>query len=158
MGTSKKTPELLCHGVGEGLVTSQGPVTLPTITLLVRNKQHAVETIQSIIKDEDLDECSKHETEFLGEYGLFVLMRAVVKRLKTHLETEGDQIKEYKEPIYLLNGEVNTQKAKVTQLEGIARRVEELTKANTNLTTELTIFHEEIDKVKANTIEEFKES
>lgn len=82
----------------------------------------------------------------------------MVKRLKTHLETEGDQIKEYKEPIYLLNGEVNTQKAKVTQLEGITRRVEELTKANTNLTTELTVFREEIDKVKADTIEDFKES
>ena len=31
--------------------------------------------IQSIIKDEDLDECSKHEIEFLGESGLFNLMR-----------------------------------------------------------------------------------
>lgn len=48
----------------------------------------------------------------------------MVKRLKTHLATEGDRIKEYKEPFYLLNGEVNTQKAKVTQLEGIARQVE----------------------------------
>ena len=44
------------------VMTSQGPVAPSTITLLVRNKQHTVETIQSIIKDEDLDECSKHET------------------------------------------------------------------------------------------------
>ena len=73
--TSKKTPELLRHGMGKGLMTSQGPVAPSTITLLVRNKQHTVEMIQSIIKDEDLDECSKHEIEFLGESGLFNLMR-----------------------------------------------------------------------------------
>lgn len=83
---------------------------------------------------------------------------AVVKHLRTHLAIEGDQIKEYKEAIYLLNGEVITQKAKVTQLEGIAYLVEELTKANTNLTIELTAFHEQVDKVKVDAIQEFKDS
>ncbi|KAK9986696.1 hypothetical protein SO802_031647 [Lithocarpus litseifolius] len=152
-------------------MTSQGLVAPPTITLLVRDKQHAVEMVQSIIKDKDLDKCSEYEIEFLGESGLFDLMRALVrmralqirrfaqeamvKCLKTHLANKGDQIKECKEAIHLLNREVNTYKAKVTQLEGIARWVEELTKANTNLTTELTAFHEQVDKVKADTIEEF---
>lgn len=38
VGTSKKTPNLLHHGVGKGLMTSEGPVAPLTITLLVRNK------------------------------------------------------------------------------------------------------------------------
>ena len=55
-------------------------------------------------------------------------------------------------------GEVNAQKAKVSQLEGATRQVEELTKSNTNLTTEVAALHEEVNKVGADAVEEFKDS
>ena len=44
------------------------------------------------------------------------------------------------------------------QLTGTIRQVEELTKANFNLTTELTALHERVDKAKADAMEEFKNS
>lgn len=66
-GTSQKTPKLPYHGVGKGLMASQGPVTPAPITLLVRSKQLTVETVQSIIKDANLNKCFEHETKSLGE-------------------------------------------------------------------------------------------
>ena len=44
------------------------------------------------------------------------------------------------------------------QLTGTIRQVEELTKANFNLTTELTALRERVDKAKADAMEEFKNS
>nr|POE97876.1 hypothetical protein CFP56_33816 [Quercus suber] len=52
----------------------------------------------------------------------------------------------------------SSQKTKVSQLEGTAYQFEELTKANSNLTTELTALHEHVDKAKVDTMEEFKDS
>ena len=46
----------------------------------------------------------------------------------------------------------------MSQLVGTVRQVEELTKANFNLTTELTALREHIDKAKADAMEEFKDS
>ena len=42
---------------------------------MVREKQHTVQMAYSIVKDADIDECSDHETEALGDSGLFDLMR-----------------------------------------------------------------------------------
>ncbi|KAL0010241.1 hypothetical protein SO802_005349 [Lithocarpus litseifolius] len=78
VGMSQKTPKLLCHGMGKDLMTSQGPVAPSTIPLLLRHKQHAIEMVQSIIKDADLDKCSEHETKSLGEVGLFNLRKFYV--------------------------------------------------------------------------------
>ena len=60
-------------------MTSQGPIASSTtnakatallpVNLLMWNKQYAVTIAQSIIKDVDLDECSEHETESLGDIG-----------------------------------------------------------------------------------------
>ena len=53
-------------------MTSQGPSLVhPPIPLLVKSKEFAVDTARSLIRDPDLDECSKHETEALGDSGLF---------------------------------------------------------------------------------------
>ena len=41
----------------------------------MRNKQYAVTTVQSLVRDVDLDECSEHEMEPLGDAYLFDLMR-----------------------------------------------------------------------------------
>lgn len=82
----------------------------------------------------------------------------MVRHLRTHLAANGGKMKEYKEAIHLLNGKVNDQKAKVTQLEGDARRVKELAKTNANLRTELVVLCEQVDKAKANIVEVFKDS
>jgi len=73
------TPNPPRHGMGKGLMMAHGPIINELITLqvplLVKDKQHAVQTSHSIVKDADLDECSKHETETLRDSGLFDLMR-----------------------------------------------------------------------------------
>nr|POF00815.1 hypothetical protein CFP56_62363 [Quercus suber] len=67
--------DALHHGVGKGLMTSQGPVTPLPLPLLVKDKEYAVVTTRSIIQDVNLDECSKHEIDPLGDSGLFDIMR-----------------------------------------------------------------------------------
>lgn len=83
---------------------------------------------------------------------------ALVKRLKAHLAVDGDQIKEYKDSIRLLNSEVKAKKEKLSELKGSTCRVEELTKANSNRMTELTAVYEHVDKAKANAVADFKYS
>nr|POE85922.1 hypothetical protein CFP56_23510 [Quercus suber] len=81
VGTSQSILELLRHGVGKGLMTFQGPVTPSIILVLVRLKQHAIETVQSITKVAGLDKCFEHETKSLGEASLFDLMRAIAFKI-----------------------------------------------------------------------------
>ena len=65
-----------CHGVGKGLMNSQGPAAPPLLPLLVKDKEYAVDTARSIIRDANLDECSKHEIDPpLGDSSLFDMMR-----------------------------------------------------------------------------------
>ena len=63
------------HGVGKGLMTSQGLVVPPPLPLLVKDKGYDVDTAHSIIQDTDLDECSEHEIDPLGVSGLLDMMR-----------------------------------------------------------------------------------
>ena len=64
------------HGVGKGLMTSQGPSLIhPPIPLLVKNKEFTVDTARSLVHDLDLDECLKHDTKALGDSGLFDMKR-----------------------------------------------------------------------------------
>ena len=74
------------------------------------------------------------------------------------MEAEEDKVKGYKEAIHLLNTKLKQQKEKVSQLEGRARRVEELMKENSNLRTELNALREHVDKVKDEAIAEFQTS
>lgn len=64
-----------CHGKGKGLITSQGPVIPPSLPLLVKDKGYAVDIARSIVRDADLDECSEHETDPLGDSSLHDMMR-----------------------------------------------------------------------------------
>ena len=63
------------HGIRKGLMTSQGAIAFPPLPLLVKDREYAVDTTRSIVRDADLDKCSDHETEPLGDFGLFDMMR-----------------------------------------------------------------------------------
>ena len=60
--------------------------------------------------------------------------------------------------MWTLNAEIKAQKARITELEKNARRVEELTKENSNLTTELVALYEHVERIKADAIAEFQKS
>ena len=62
------------HGDGKGLMMAMGPVTQGTYRLLT-HKGYAIKMIESIIKEMDLDPCTKQETEDFGVSGLFDLSR-----------------------------------------------------------------------------------
>ena len=63
------------HRVGKGLITSQGHVVPPPLPLLVKDKEYAVDTTRFIVQDANLDECSEHETDPLGDSDLHDMMR-----------------------------------------------------------------------------------
>ncbi|KAK9998256.1 hypothetical protein SO802_017859 [Lithocarpus litseifolius] len=133
-----------------------------------------LKTVYTIIKDLDLDECSEHEMNTLGDSSLFYLMRAfvrmcalqircttkeaVVKRLTTHLEEESDQLKKNKEGVKTLSQEVKALTEQVKKLEGATCWAEELTKANAILTVKMTSLHESVNRAKADIVEEYKDS
>ena len=56
-------------------MTETSPVTQGTICRDLTHKEHAVEMIESIIEDTDLDPCAKQLTEDLGASSLFNLAR-----------------------------------------------------------------------------------
>nr|POF20765.1 hypothetical protein CFP56_76014 [Quercus suber] len=101
------------HGIGKGLMTSQGPVVPPPFPFLVKEKKYVTDTARSIIQDVDLDKCSKHKTDSLGESSLHDIMKGLVrmqalqvrcasrdgsiKRWKDHLGFEADALKKFKE-------------------------------------------------------------
>lgn len=63
------------HGVEKGLMTSQGSIIPPPLPLLVKDKEYAVDTARSIVRDADLEECSEHETDPLGDSDLHDIIR-----------------------------------------------------------------------------------
>ena len=56
-------------------MTATGPVTQGTVRRLLMHKEHAIEMVESIIKDVDLDPCAEQMTEESGVSGLFDLSR-----------------------------------------------------------------------------------
>ena len=69
------SPPKPSHGAGKGLMTSIGPVTQGTEHRLLTHKELAVEMIESIIKETDLDPYAKQLTEDLKASSLFDLAR-----------------------------------------------------------------------------------
>ena len=59
----KSLPLKPSHRVGKGLMTSTSPVTQGSVRRLLTHKEHAVEVIESIIKDTDMDPCAEQTTE-----------------------------------------------------------------------------------------------
>uniref|UniRef100_A0A7N2MAW6 Sodium/calcium exchanger membrane region domain-containing protein n=1 Tax=Quercus lobata TaxID=97700 RepID=A0A7N2MAW6_QUELO len=139
------------------------------VPLLVKDKQHAVQTAYSIVKDLDLEKCSEHKTEALGDFGLFDLIRVIYSKsqfysvihrqaLKCRLEEESDQLKKYKEGTRTLHSKVKALTKQVKKLDGATHRDKELTKANSILTTGVTSLRKSMDKAKADAVEEYKDS
>ena len=78
--------------------------------------------------------------------------------MKAHQASDKEEITQYIEAMRTLNAEIKAQKARITELEKNARRVEELTKENSNLTTELVALYEHVERIKADAIAEFQKS
>ena len=71
----KPMPSKPSHGAGKGLRTTSGPVVQGLDHRLLMHKDYAVEMVESIIKDKDVDLCAEQGTEELGASGLFDLTR-----------------------------------------------------------------------------------
>ena len=63
------------HRVGKGLMIGMGPVTQGAVHCLLTHKEHAIEMVESIIKETDLDPYAKQTIEDLRASGLFDLSR-----------------------------------------------------------------------------------
>ena len=85
----------------------------------------------------------------------YIAKEGVVRRQRIRLEHKANQLIQYKEAACILDFEVNEKKVK---LEATTRQCEELVKSNTNLMTELTILHEQMEQVKANAVAEYRTS
>ena len=55
----KSSPPKPSHGAGKGLMTAIGPVTQGTVCHILTHKEHAVEMVESIIKEIDLNLCAE---------------------------------------------------------------------------------------------------
>ena len=71
----KSSPPKLSHRAGKGLMTVTGLVTQGTVSCLLTHKEHAIEMVESIIKETDLDPFAEQTIEDLGASGLFDLSR-----------------------------------------------------------------------------------
>ena len=69
----KSAPFKPSYGVGKGLITLTSPVIQGSVRHLLTHKEHAVEVIESIIKDIDMDPYADQTTKELGASGLFNL-------------------------------------------------------------------------------------
>ena len=69
----KSSPSKSKHGVGKGLMTTLGPITQEPDCHLLTHKDYAIEMMESIINDKDVDPCAEQVTEELGALGLFDL-------------------------------------------------------------------------------------
>ena len=71
----KLSPPKPSHEADKGLMTMSGPITQGLDCRLLTHKYYAVEVIETIIKDKDVDPCAEQMTEELGASGLFYLAR-----------------------------------------------------------------------------------
>ena len=71
----KPLPPKPSHGAGKGLMTTSSPIIQEPNHHLLTHKDYAVEVIESIIKDKDVDPCAEQMTEELGASSLFDLTR-----------------------------------------------------------------------------------
>ena len=63
------------HGVVKGLMIGKGPITQGDVCHLLMHKDCAIEMVDPIIKETDLDPCANQTTEDLGASGPFNLSR-----------------------------------------------------------------------------------
>ena len=70
-----KKPPKPKHGVSKGLITTSGPVTQDPERHFLTHKDYALEMMESIIRDKDVDPCTEQAMEELGASSLFDLAR-----------------------------------------------------------------------------------
>ena len=80
----EKSPSKSSHGVGKGLMTSQGPVTEGPSRLL-SHRDYAVEEARSFVKPANIEPCDQLETEDLRASALFDLTRVCLLPLSKWL-------------------------------------------------------------------------
>ena len=71
----KPLPPKLSLGAGKGLMKMSGLITQELDRRLLTHKDYAVEMVESIIKDKDVDPCAEEMTEELGASSFFDLAR-----------------------------------------------------------------------------------
>ena len=71
----QSSPPKPSHGVGKELMTRKGLIAQGAVCHLLTHKEHAIEMVESIIKEMDLNPCAEQMTEDLGASGLFDLFR-----------------------------------------------------------------------------------
>ena len=71
---SKKSSPKSSHGAGKGVMTSSDPV-IEGPRCLLTHKDYAVEGVESLIKQTDLDPCAQLGTEDLGASAFFDIAR-----------------------------------------------------------------------------------
>ena len=69
----KPSPPKPSHGADKGLMTMSGPITQGSDRCLLTHKEYAIEVIELIIKDTDVDLCIEQMMKELGESSLFYL-------------------------------------------------------------------------------------
>ncbi|KAK9995625.1 hypothetical protein SO802_020311 [Lithocarpus litseifolius] len=129
-------------------MTGKGPVHQGAIHRLLTHKEHAIEMVDSIIKETDLDPCPEHTTDELDASSLFDLCRALV-----HMRALQDRC--IANEGVICSEELTATKAKLKE-ESCLR--EEAEKAKADLATELTTLRGQVEKAKADAVEEFKVS
>ena len=73
--SKKPSPPKPKQGVGKGLMTTSGPITQDPEHHLFTHKDYALEMMESIIRDKDVDPCAEQAMKELGALGLFDLTR-----------------------------------------------------------------------------------
>ena len=71
----KPSPLKPKHRAGKGLMSTSGLVTQDPDHCLLIHKDYALEMMESIIRDKDVDPCAEQGTEELGASSLFDLAR-----------------------------------------------------------------------------------
>nr|POE94206.1 hypothetical protein CFP56_17534 [Quercus suber] len=118
-------------------MTSKGPVITSPIQRLVTHKDYAIEMVNLIIKETDLD-----------PWGVF-------HRLHKHQEIEKKERAQYSEAVHTLNKELT---AKTAALAEETCQREEAKMVKTYLATELASLREQMEKAKADAMAEFRVS
>lgn len=116
-------------------MTGKGLATFGAVRRLLTHKDYAVKMVDSIIKDQ----CVANE--------------GVICRFCKCQEIENIKRDQYKEAVRTLNKELTNTQAKLKEESHLREEVE---KAKTNLTMQLAALHEQKDKAKVDTVEEFR--
>nr|POE61329.1 hypothetical protein CFP56_48901 [Quercus suber] len=77
------------------------------------DKEYVMDIARSIVRDANLDGCSEHEIDPLGDFGLHDMMsvrcaskEASIKRLKERIGSEADALKKFKESSWTFGQEI----------------------------------------------------